>query len=160
MAVSAARIGVEVEREAAPDQLSADVAAVRQVAGRDQPVVGSLAGQPGGNDPALANSDQRPLGFLPPWLVQFRRVDAGEPDFGPLDDDGVAVDDMAAAGEHERRRNRRQRRRVVVARPAGAARPPRDKNAEYQAQESEHRPPGRSPVRGRGPVARRLHDIR
>lgn len=74
-----------------------------------------------GDDLTFAHSDHFPLRLLPPRVVQFRRVDPEKADMGFLDDDGIAVDDIALAGDDAgvcwcgrcgfRRLNNRSRRR-------------------------------------------------
>lgn len=97
MPIAAAGKPGPIKRQSLRDQGGRQIRPVREEAFRDDALVGQAFGQDRPDGLTLAQGDHGELRLLAIGLIQFRRVDAGQPDVGAGDDDRVAIDDMAAA---------------------------------------------------------------
>lgn len=86
-----------IQREALFHHLCGKIGAIWQVTFGDQPVIACAFVQLRRDDVAFAQGHHGELGLSAPGLIHLGGVDACKSDMGAVDDDGVAVDDIAPA---------------------------------------------------------------
>lgn len=104
MTILPAREPWPIESKAPTHQFGGKVPSVRQETFGDDPVIGKLGADYRADYPASAKLDQDGFRALSPGMIQFRSVNAGQPNTSPINFDRIAVNNPAHASEYYRHR--------------------------------------------------------